>query len=43
MLSNGSRLLTYILAVSYALTGAALFILPERHAPDFAWQVTPTG
>lgn len=41
MLSRGSRVLTYLLALLYAITGAALFLLPEQMAPVFAWQVTP--
>lgn len=41
MLSNTSRLLTYIIAVLYAILGALLFYLPESLAPVFAWNVTP--
>src|SRR5512144_225375 len=41
MLSNFSRLLTYLLAILYAVLGAALFLFPETLAPVFAWKVTP--
>ena len=41
MLSNISRLLTYLTAVLYAILGAILFFLPEQMAPVFAWKVTP--
>jgi len=40
MLSNTSRLLTYLNALLYAILGAFLFILPEQLAPVFAWKVT---
>src|SRR5688572_2814344 len=40
MLSNRSRLLTYVLSACYLLLGAALFLLPEQMAPVFAWKVT---
>src|SRR5215204_5792626 len=40
MLSNTSRLLTYLNALLYALLGTLLFILPEQLAPVFAWKVT---
>lgn len=40
MLSKGSRLLTYLLSGCYLLLGIALFLLPERMAPVFAWKVT---
>ena len=40
MLSNGSRLLTYVLSACYLLLGVALFLLPEQMAPVFAWKVT---
>ena len=40
MLSNTSRLLTYLNALLYAVLGAALFFLPEQLAPVFAWKVT---
>lgn len=40
MLSNVSRLLTYLLAVLYAVLGAFLYFLPETLAPVFAWKVT---
>jgi len=40
MLSNTSRLLTYLNALLYAILGALLFILPEQLAPVFAWKVT---
>lgn len=41
MLSPASRTLTYLLAVLYAITGAALFLLPQQLAPVFAWKVSP--
>lgn len=41
MLSDLSRWLTYLLAILYAVLGAALFLLPETLAPVFAWKVTP--
>lgn len=41
MLSSTSRWLTYLLAILYAVLGAALYILPESLAPVFAWKVTP--
>ncbi|RPI32457.1 MAG: hypothetical protein EHM70_08905 [Chloroflexota bacterium] len=41
MLSQTSRFLTYLTAVLYAITGAALFFFPETIAPVFAWKVTP--
>jgi energy-converting hydrogenase Eha subunit A len=40
MLSNASRLLTYLNAVLYTILGALLFLLPEQLAPVFAWKVT---
>lgn len=40
MLSNTSRLLTYLNALLYAVLGAFLFLLPEQLAPVFAWKVT---
>ena len=40
MLSNTSRLLTYVNALLYAVVGAWLFALPEQLAPVFAWKVT---
>lgn len=40
MLSTTSRLLTYILAVLYAVLGFLLFFMPEQLAPVFAWKVT---
>ncbi len=40
MLSNLSRLLTYLCAALYGVLGAFLFILPEQLAPVFAWKVT---
>lgn len=40
MLSNTSRLLTYLNALLYAVLGAFLFIMPEQLAPVFAWKVT---
>ncbi len=41
MLSLVSRILTYALSLLYAVTGAALFVLPDQMAPVFAWKVTP--
>jgi hypothetical protein len=41
MLSRASRILTYALALLYAITGAGLFLLPDALAPVFAWKVTP--
>jgi len=40
MLSNFSRLLAYLCAILYGLTGLFLFIFPETLAPVFAWKVT---
>jgi len=40
MLSNTSRLLTYLNAILYAILGTLLFVLPEQLAPVFAWKVT---
>jgi hypothetical protein len=40
MLSNVSRLLTYLNALLYAILGTLLFTLPEQLAPVFAWKVT---
>ncbi len=40
MLSNTSRLLTYLNAALYAVLGAFLFFMPEALAPAFAWKVT---
>ena len=40
MLSNTSRLLTYLNALLYAILGAFLFLLPTQLAPVFAWNVT---
>jgi hypothetical protein len=41
MLSNTSRVLTYLTGILYAILGFLLFFLPERLAPVFAWKVTP--
>jgi hypothetical protein len=41
MLSNPSRLLTYLTGTLYAVLGFLLFFLPEQLAPVFAWKVTP--
>jgi hypothetical protein len=41
MLSNTSRLLTYLTAGLYAALGLFLFLFPEGLAPVFAWNVTP--
>ncbi len=40
MLSNASRLLTYICAVLYGILGILMYIMPEQLAPVFAWKVT---
>lgn len=40
MLSNTSRLLTYLCAIFYGVLGVLLFLLPEQLAPVFAWKVT---
>ena len=40
MLSNTSRLLTYLCAILYGILGALLFLFPEQLAPVFAWEVT---
>jgi len=40
MVSNTSRLLTYLNAILYTALGALLFFLPEKLAPVFAWKVT---
>jgi hypothetical protein len=40
MLSNTSRLLTYLCAFLYGILGTLLFIFPEHLAPVFAWKVT---
>ena len=40
MLSNTSRLFTYLNALLYAVLGAFLFFLPKQLAPVFAWKVT---
>lgn len=41
MLSNPSRMLTYLTAILYAILCVLLFFLPEQLAPVFAWKVTP--
>ena len=41
MLSNVSRVLTYLTAILYAILGICLFFLSEGLAPVFAWKVTP--
>src|SRR5688572_25344978 len=41
MLSNTSRMLTYLTAILYAILGVLLFFLPEQLAFVFAWKVTP--
>jgi hypothetical protein len=41
MLSNASRLLTYLTAALALVTGLPLFFAPETFAPVFAWKVTP--
>ncbi|HUG33402.1 MAG TPA: hypothetical protein VMJ90_01435 [Anaerolineales bacterium] len=40
MLSNTSRLFTYLIALLYAVVGVLLFAMPEQLTPVFAWQVT---
>ncbi len=40
MLTNPSRLLTYLLSALYFVLGASFFFLPEQMAPIFAWKVT---
>ena len=40
MLSNTSRVLTYLCAIFYAFLGTLLFLLPEQLASVFAWKVT---
>ncbi|MEN9562821.1 MAG: hypothetical protein RIR73_1065 [Chloroflexota bacterium] len=40
MLTNTSRLFTYLLAALYAVIGGVLFFQPEQQAPIFAWNVT---
>ena len=40
MLSNTSRILTYLGAALYAILGVTLFFFPEQMAPVFAWKVT---
>jgi len=40
MLSNVSRILTYVTAILYTILGAALFLLHQQLAPVFAWKVT---
>jgi hypothetical protein len=40
MLSNTSRLLTYLCVALYGVLGLSLFIFPEQLAPVFAWKVT---
>ena len=41
MLSDLSRLLTYLCALLYTILGGLLFFMPEQLAPVFAWKVTP--
>lgn len=41
MLSNTSRLFTYLTGTLYAVLGFLLFFLPQQLAPLFAWKVTP--
>lgn len=41
MLSNTSRILTYLLAILYGVLGALLYLFPAILAPVFAWKVTP--
>ena len=39
-LSNGSRTLTWLLAVAYAVLGAVLYAAPEWAAREFPWKVS---
>jgi len=41
MLSNASRMLTYLTAILYAILGILLFFLPGQLSSVFAWKVTP--
>jgi hypothetical protein len=41
VLSNTSRMLTYLTAILYAILGVLLFFLSGQLAPVFAWKVTP--
>jgi hypothetical protein len=41
VLSNLSRVLTYLLAILYTVLGLLLYFLPQTLAPVFAWSVTP--
>jgi hypothetical protein len=41
MLSNTSRLFTYLNALLYTVIGALLFTMPEQLTPVFAWKVSP--
>ena len=41
MLSNTSRMVTYLTAMLYAILGVLPFFLPEQLAPVFTWKVTP--
>jgi len=41
VLSNTSRILTYLIAILYAILGILLFLLGGQLAPVFAWKVTP--
>ena len=41
MLSNQSRVLTYLMALLYTILGGLLFFMPGAMAPVFAWKVTP--
>jgi hypothetical protein len=41
VLSNTSRVVTYLTAILYAILGVLPFFLPEQRAPVFTWKVTP--
>lgn len=41
MLTNLSRLLTYLTALLYGILGVVLLLFPEQFAPVFAWKVSP--
>jgi len=40
MLTNFSRLLTYLTALLYAILGVILFLFPAQMSPVFAWKVS---
>jgi len=41
VLSNTSRVITYLTAIPYAILGVLPFFLPEQLTPVFIWKVTP--